>query len=360
MSHRERIGGEGGTSPVALDGMGGDRAPQATVEGALQAAIRGARLYLTGPEDLLRPMLASEAEKMGVDLDSIAGSIEFVDAPEVVGMDDEPARAVRSKPNSSIAVACSLVASGRAAAVVSAGSTGASVAGAVLRLGRIRGISRPGIATVIPFPAHPIVLIDSGANAECRPEHLLDFAVMGSLFARIALDRSPVRVGLLNIGEEEGKGAALHKEAFSLLKEAASSKECAFDFVGNVEGYDLPHAAADVVVTDGFTGNVVLKLAEGLARSLIQEIVGAIAERTSGDVQREAIGALLELRKRVNADGLGGACLLGVKSPTVIAHGSSNAESIRDAVLFAGSEKASAIQRHIAESIAGMRVGDAV
>lgn len=353
------IGGQGGRAPVALDGMGGDRAPQATVEGALKAAAEGAAVLVTGPESDLRAALLREAEKLDVDLDSLPGSIELVDAPEVVGMDDEPARAVRSRPRSSIAVACSLVAKGRAVAVVSAGSTGAAVSGAVLKFGRIKGIARPGIATVIPFPAHPIVLIDSGATTECHPVNLLQFAMMGSLFAETALDRRPARVGLLNIGEEEGKGAALHKEAFSLLKSAAADGARPFEFVGNVEGHDLPHAAADVVVTDGFTGNVVLKLSEGIARSLIQEIVGAIASKTTGEVQREAVGALYDLRRRVNADGMGGACLLGVRSIAVIAHGSSNADSICKALLFAGSEKASAVQRRISEVIAPPESSDA-
>lgn len=360
MSDDDGIGSRGGRFPVALDGMGGDQAPQATVEGALKAAAQGARLFVTGPYSELRAALRAQSQRLGIDPGSVPGSIEIVDAPDVVGVDDEPVRAVRSKPRSSIAIACSLVADGKARAFVSAGSTGAAVAGAVLRFGRVRGIARPGIATVVPFPAHPVVLIDSGANAECRPEHLLDFAIMGSLFAATALGREVVRVGLLNIGEEESKGAAMHREAFALLKSAAGSQGRPFEFVGNVEGYDLPHAAADVVVTDGFTGNVVLKLAEGIARSLIQEILGAIASKTSGDSQREAIGALLDLRSKVNADGMGGACLLGVRSLAVIAHGSSSADSICRAVLFAGGEKASAVQRRISEAMGPTERTDAV
>jgi glycerol-3-phosphate acyltransferase PlsX len=354
------IGDRGGRSPVALDGMGGDRAPQVTIEGALKAAAQGAHIIVTGPAGELRSSMEAQSKSLGIDLGACTGSIEIVDAPEVVTMDDEPAKAVRSRPASSIAVACSLVTEGAATALVSAGSTGAAVAGAVLKFGRIRGIARPGIATVIPFPAHPIVLIDSGANAECQPQHFVDFALMGAVFADTALGRHPARVGLLNIGAEEGKGAALHREAFRLIKAAASTGAYPFEFVGNVEGYDLPHAAADVVVTDGFTGNVVLKLSEGIARSLIQEIVGAISAKTSGDVQREAVGALLDLRQRVNADGMGGACLLGVRSVAVIAHGSSNGDSICKAILFAGSDKASLVQRHITAAMAESRGRDAV
>lgn len=393
MTRGNRIGGQGGRPPVALDGMGGDHAPQATVEGALKAATEGAVVIITGPEDEITRHLESCASSLGIDRDVLArltlgvtgvagptrapqsseigqpsggisdpgalGSITIEHAPEVVEMGEEPARALRSKPRSSIAVACSLVAEGRAAAVVSAGSTGAAVAGAVLRFGRIEGISRPAIATVIPFPAHPIVLIDSGANAECKPEHLVQFAFMGAVFAETALGYSPARVGLLNIGGEESKGASLHKRAFDLLRSAASASQCPFEFVGNVEGYDLPHAAADVVVTDGFTGNVVLKLSEGLARSLIQEIVGAISAKTSGETQVQAVGALLDLRKRVNADGMGGACLLGVNSLAVIAHGSSNSDSIAKAVLFASTEKAGGIQQRIAQAVSRAATEDA-
>ncbi len=351
MPETESLGGSGGSTPVALDGMGGDRAPLATVDGALKAASEGASVILTGPARRLEALVEERAAALGADLSALPGAIRVIDAPDTVSMSDEPARAVRAKPRSSIAVACSLVAEGEAGAVVSAGSTGAAVAGAVLKFGRLKGILRPGIATVIPFPAHPIVLIDSGANAECRPEHLLQFALMGSVFVKTAFGRELPRVGLLNIGEEEAKGASLHREAHARLRSVSQEDGTPFEFVGNVEGHDLPHAAADVVVTDGFTGNVVLKLAEGLARSLIQEVVGAVAARTEGEAQRAAVGALLELRSRVNADGLGGACLLGVRSLAVIAHGSSNADSVAKAVLFAGSDKASRIQTGIVEAL---------
>ncbi|MER3396351.1 MAG: phosphate acyltransferase PlsX [Acidimicrobiia bacterium] len=387
MSGANSVGGERARSPVALDGMGGDHAPEATVEGALKAVASGAHVVITGPEGEIRRHLESCAKKLDLDLDSMIsypsgaseisggstepanseawaktnrGSLRIEDAPDTVGMGEEPARAVRSKPRSSIAVACSLVAEGKASAVVSAGSTGAAVAGAVFKFGRIKGISRPALATVVPFPAHPIILIDSGANADCKPGQLLDFAVMGSVFAEAALGHSPPRVGLLNIGEEESKGSALYKTAFNILRSVASLSECPFEFVGNVEGYDLPHGKADVVVTDGFTGNVVLKLSEGIARSLIQEIVSAIASKTTGETQAQAVGALLELRQKVNADGRGGACLLGVNGLTVIAHGSSNSESICRAILFASSERAAGIQQRIAEVAPWTAAADAI
>jgi phosphate acyltransferase len=341
-----------GAGTVALDAMGGDRAPDVVVQGAFEAASGGCSVVLVGPQDVVASTLATVERQKGKALSELPGSLILEHAPEVVDMGEEPLRAIRRKRNSSVVVAAALAAEGRAQAMVSAGSTGAAVAAAVYKMGRIPGIRRPGIATVIPFPNHPIVLIDSGANAECTPRHLVDFAVMGALFSSAVFGHKRPRVGLLNIGSEEVKGAALHRKAHSALKFTGSGVLAEIlEFVGNVEGFDLPHGAADVVVTDGFTGNVVLKLSEGLARSLIGEIVSSIAAKTSADARDQAIRALLELRQEVNADGMGGACLLGVNSLAVMAHGSSTAESIARAVKFASSETALRLQKSIAASV---------
>ena len=301
---------------VAVDAGGGDNAPDEIVAGAIQAHEDGVEVILVGR-----------------DLHGVPSGIEVVEAAEVIAMDDpDPAKAVRSKRQSSVAVASRLVKEGRAEAVFSAGSTGAALAAGVLEVGRIRGVARPALAVVLPFRASPTVLIDVGANADVRPEHMAGFAVLGSVFAEITLGVDKPRVGLLSIGEEPGKGNELAQQAFPLVEAAVPH------FIGNVEGRDIPGDRVDVVVTDGFTGNVVLKTLEGFGKFLMNELMGVFsASDQAKEAAKVLMPGLLELAGTLSPDSYGGAHLLGVKGVCIIGHGSSNAEAVRNAVRVASS-----------------------
>jgi glycerol-3-phosphate acyltransferase PlsX len=298
---------------IAVDAMGGDRGPDEVVAGALEAAGGGLTPILYG---------SAEIDPRGLELRETQGVVE---------MDDKPAEAVRGKPDSSLVSAVRAVASGDADAVVSAGNTGAMLAAGLLELRRIPGVMRPAIAVPIPARDGPTVLIDAGANADARPEHLLQFATMGSVFAEEILGISNPDVRLLSIGEEPEKGNQLTLEAHALL--AASD----LNFGGNTEGRDLLAGAADVVVTDGFTGNVALKLLEGTITTLLDAFREEIAANTRGTV-----GGLLirpagrRLRKRLDPDTYGGAYLLGLRGLAVIAHGNSSHTAIANAIRLAG------------------------
>jgi phosphate acyltransferase len=297
---------------VAVDAMGGDRAPDEIVAGALDARSPAIVPILFGPP--------------GLD----TGGLELVECPDVIGMDEKPAEAVRAKPNSSLVAACRAVGDGRADAVVSAGNTGAMLAAGLLVIRRIKGVLRPGIAAVIPARYGAEVLIDSGANADARPEHLLQFAHMGAIFAEEILERPNPSVGLLSIGEEPEKGNQLTLEAHELLRESG------LNFAGNVESRALLRFAADVVVCDGFTGNVVLKLLEGT----IKELLDALREEISGTTRGKLGGLLIRpaarrLRDRLDPDTYGGAYLLGLRGLSVIAHGNSGRRAIANAIRLA-------------------------
>jgi glycerol-3-phosphate acyltransferase PlsX len=292
--------------PVAVDAMGGDKAPDEIVAGARQAAELGVPVVLVGPPDRLD-----------------AGGLEVLPASEVIGMGDDPAQGVRRKKDSSLVRAAEAVRDGRASAMVSAGNTGAAMASALLRMGRLKGVSRPAIATPIPVPGStPTVLLDAGANAECTPEYLVQFAQMGSAFfaARYGVDNP--RIGLLSIGEEDTKGTPLVKATNHLLAAGVG-----VTFVGNVEGRDLMTDSVDVVVTDGFTGNVALKTLEGALRFFM----GVVASRLPSD----ALAPLLPVAAELDPDATGGAMLLGVDGVCVISHGSSGALAIVNAVRVA-------------------------
>jgi len=239
---------------LAVDAVGGDFAPDAVLEGvtAALAADPGLNVLLVGPADAVTSYAAAHER------------VEAVSATEVIGMDEHAAGAVRAKKDSSIVVGCRLVKEGRADGFFSAGNTGAMMAASTLVMGRIKGVQRPAIATVLPTAGPPCVLLDVGANAECKPEHLAQFAHMGAAYARTTLGVAEPRIGLLNIGEEETKGSQLAQDAHVLLKAVPG-------FIGNVEGRDIPAAAADVIVTDGFTGNVALKLMEGMSKQLLDQ-----------------------------------------------------------------------------------------
>lgn len=307
---------------IAVDAMGGDFAPKEIVRGAVDAAKKyDCEIVLIGDEGQIR------AELHGADPTALR--ISIVHASEVIGMNEHPAEAVRSKKDSSIVVATRLVKEGQCDAVFSAGSTGAAVAAAQLILQRIRGVGRPSIATPMPTPDGVTLMLDSGANVDSKPEHLVQSAVMGSLYAQYVFGIARPRVGLLNIGEEETKGNEQAKETHSLLK-----AEPNIHFCGNAEGRDVPKGNFDVVICDGFVGNVVLKFAEGLAKT----ILGLIQEEIRGAGLMAKLGALLlmptlrRLGKRLDVREYGGAPLLGVNGCCVIGHGSSDAKSVASAI----------------------------
>jgi phosphate acyltransferase len=298
---------------IAVDAMGGDRGPEAVVEGALAARA-----------DDVEPVIFGSA---GLD----TGGLELVATTQVVGMDEKPADAFRTKTDSSLVRAVRAVADGEADAVVSAGNTGAMLATGLVYLRRISGVRRPAIAVPIPARQGPSVLIDAGANADCRAEHLLQFATMGAVFAEEILGIARPRVRLLSIGEEPEKGNRLTLEAHALL--AASD----LDFRGNAEGRDVLEGAADVLVTDGFTGNVTLKAVEGTIRTLLDSLREEITASTAGTLGGFLIRpAARRLRKRLDPDTYGGAYLLGLQGLAVIAHGNSSPTAIANAIRLAG------------------------
>jgi glycerol-3-phosphate acyltransferase PlsX len=302
---------------VALDAMGGDRAPLETVLGAAAAAERGHDVILVGDRSVLAPLV--------VDHESY---LPIVHASDVIGMGEDTVRAIRDKPDASVSVAARLVRDGTASAFVSAGSTGAALATAAITIGRLEGVDRPAIATMLPTPGSPTVLIDSGANPDCRPEYLPQFALMGAVVAEVHFSLAEPRVGLLNIAHEKGKGRELEKAAYDLL-EATPVK-----FVGNIEGRDLSIDAVDVLVTDGFSGNVVLKTTEGTAQFVAQMALDAMATMSLED-QNRVLPVLGDLRARLDYETFGGAHLVGSKGVVVISHGASSSVAIANAIALA-------------------------
>jgi glycerol-3-phosphate acyltransferase PlsX len=297
---------------IAVDAMGADRGPDEIVAGALEAATDSIVPVLFGPSGL---------ETHG---------LELHEAPDVIEMDEKPAEAVRAKPESSLVASVRAVAEGKVDAVVSAGNTGAMLAAGLLELRRIPGVMRPAIAVPIPSRRGPSLLIDAGANADARPEHLLQFATMGAVFAEHILGVSRPEVRLLSIGEEREKGNQLTLEAHELL--AASD----LNFAGNAEGRDLLRGAADVLVTDGFTGNVALKTVEGTIQTLLEALREEITATARGRLGGLLIGpAARRLRRRLDPDTYGGAYLLGLRGLAVIAHGNSSRTAIANAIRLA-------------------------
>jgi glycerol-3-phosphate acyltransferase PlsX len=297
---------------VAVDAMGGDRGPDEVVAGALEAAADGIVPVLFGPATL------------------DAHGLEHVVAGEVIAMEEKPAEAVRAKPDSSLVVSCRAIAEGAADAVVSAGNTGAMLAAGLLEIRRLPGVARPAIAVPIPARDGPSVLLDCGANADARAEHLLQFGYMGAIFAEEILGIRAPEVRLLSIGEEPEKGNQLMLEAHALLAQSQ------LEFRGNAEGRDLLAKAADVVVTDGFTGNVALKTLEGTIRTVMEglrdEIASSARGRAGGLLIRPAVR---RLRRRLDPDTYGGAYLLGLRGLAVIAHGNSSRVAIANAIRLA-------------------------
>jgi phosphate acyltransferase len=320
---------------IAVDAMGGDHGPAVVVEGAV-AAVRefGVSPILVGDRQ------AVEAEIRRLGAESLA--LEVRHASEVVGMAESPSLALRRKRDSSLRVAAELVRDGKAAAFISAGNTGAALAISMFVIGVLRGIDRPAIAAVLPSLRGFTVLIDAGANVTPKPWHLFQFAIMGHVYARDILGLERPRVGLLSVGEEQGKGNDLTRESYDLLKESR------LNFIGNIEGRDIYNGQCDVIVTDGFTGNVALKISESLA-----EMVGAmIKEELTRDL-RSKVGAKLALpafarfRKRVDYTEMGGAPLLGIDGAAIICHGASPVKAIKNAVRVAAEWAKAGLNEHI-------------
>jgi phosphate acyltransferase len=301
---------------LAVDAVGGDLAPDAVLEGvtAALAADPGLNVLLVGPADVVIVYAAAHER------------VEAVTAAEIIGMDEHAVGAVRTKRDSSIVVGCGLVKEGRADGFFSAGNTGAMMAASTLVIGRIRGVQRPAIATVLPTAGPPCVLLDVGANADCKPEHLAQFAHMGAAYARTALGVAEPRIGLLNIGEEETKGSQLAQDAHVLLKAVPG-------FIGNVEGRSIPAGSADVIVTDGFTGNVALKLMEGMSSQLLDQFKSALLSSPVNKVAAAVLKPSLDaLRDKLDPDSHGAAPLLGVDGLSLIGHGSSGPKAVASAL----------------------------
>jgi len=302
---------------VALDAMGGDRAPLETVLGAVAAAERGHDVILIGDRAILAPLVVDHESYLPV-----------VHASEVIGMHEDASRAIREKPDASVSVAARLVKDGTVSAFVSAGSTGASLATAAITIGRLDGVHRPAIATMLPTPGSPTVLIDSGANLDCRAEYYPQFALMGAVVAEVVFRIEQPRVGLLNVGAEREKGRELERSAYRLLEQTP------VDFVGNVEGRDLAVDVVDVLVTDGYTGNVVLKTTEGTAEFVAQMALDAMATMSLED-QKRVLPVLSGLRARLDYETFGGAHMVGSRGVVVIAHGASSSVAIANAIALA-------------------------
>ena len=300
--------------PVAVDALGGDKAPAEIVEGAKQAVAAGIPVLLVGPADL--------ADR---------GDLPLHVATEFIDMHEDPASSVRNKKDSTLVVSADLVRDGIASAMISAGNTGATMASALLRMGRIKGVKRPAIATPIPVPGStPTVMLDAGANAEVEAEWMTQFAVMGSVYANARYGIERPRVGLLSIGEEPGKGDTLRKKSFELLSAMDN-----INFIGNVEGRDIMTPDVDVVVTDGFTGNVALKTLEGTMRMIVKELFASIGQPQYKEHADAIMPALLDLYSKFDPDSTGGAILLGVDGVCIISHGSSSARAMLNGIKVA-------------------------
>ncbi len=319
---------------IAVDAMGGDAAPTENIQGALQAADdKSLRIILVGDADTIRSKMTAHPS-----------NVLIKHAAEVIEMHEHPVQAIKKKPQSSLVVAANLVKDGQADALLSAGNTGACAAAGLLVLGRLGSVSRPAIATLFPTRKGFSLLLDAGANADCKPENLVEFARMGTIYVRRILGIDEPSVGLLNIGEESSKGNFLALKSYNLIKQTN------IKFTGNVEGRDLPEGRTDIVVCDGFTGNITLKLMEGIAGSIFDEM-RVMVDRS---VQARIGAALLfsrfkELKTKLNPESYGGSPLLGVKGVVIIAHGRSSANAIANAVRSA----ADAVRAQIVECIEG-------
>jgi phosphate acyltransferase len=325
---------------IALDAMGGDYAPAVTIEGAIETVddFEGIDIILVGDETSIRRELESKRY--------LPNRITIKHASQVVEMDESPAVAIRKKRDSSISKAIELVKNGEADAMVSAGHSGAVMATSLFFLRASPGVDRPAIATLMPTLKAPFVLIDAGANLHCKPENLFQFGLMGSAYCSIILGRTEPKVALLSIGEEDTKGNDLTKESFKLLKKAG------INFIGNVDGKDIFTGIADVVVCDGFTGNVVLKTSEGLADAIVKILKREIAEQSVGRLGYLLMkSALISFKKKTDYDEYGGAPLLGINGTCIISHGRSTSKAIKNALRVAADFSEKRVHKVIASEI---------
>lgn len=336
---------------IILDGMGGDNAPDAIVQGACEAIKEmpeDAEIVIIGQEGIIKESL----ERAGCD-DS---RISVVNAEEIITNDESPVRAIRRKKNSSIVKGMEMVKSGEGDAFVSAGSTGALLAGGLMILGKIDGVDRPSLATIYPvIGSEPSLILDAGANAECRASNLRDFGIMGSIYMDKVMGRTNPTVGLVNIGTEEGKGTTLTKEAFKLLKESD------INFIGNIESRELQNSVCDVIVTDGFTGNALIKLTEGIALMVLREMKKRFTSNMISKMGALLLkNQLLGIKKEFNYSEYGGAPILGVKGVVLKSHGSSDAMAIKQTILKAMPFVENRVVETIASSVAEFSVQHSV
>ena len=343
---------------IAIDAMGGDHAPREIVKGAVWAALDyGIPIELVGKEDAIKAELDNISrygirsrrggyfpQNIKVDLSKL--DIKITHAEEIIEMGEAPGQAIRKKRKSSIVLAVDAVAKGSSDAVVAAGSTGAAMASSLFGLGRLPGIERPAIAVMLPAMKKPFLLLDAGANSSCTPEMLYQFAVMGTTFVKNVYGRKDAKVGVLNIGEEAGKGNELVQHTYKMLEENQNG----LNFIGNIEGKEMFQGTCDVIICDGFTGNVALKIIEGSSSMLFK----MIQQEFNTDIISKVIGLLAKpfmkrIYKRINYEEFGGALLLGIKGITVIAHGRSTAYAIRNAVRVAKEAVESDVNKKIIE-----------
>ncbi len=335
---------------IIIDAMGGDNAPGEIVRGAVDAAKEfGVDVTLVGQEEKILPVL----KKCGVAEPD--GHISVVDAREIISMEDEPSTVTRKKRDSSMTVALTMLHRGEGDAMISAGSTGALLSGATLFVRRIRGIRRACFGPVLPNGGKGVLLIDCGANAECTPEYLLQFAYMGNFYAKNILHCSNPRIGLLNIGVEETKGTSLQKETYGLLSAARDAGR--LNFIGNVEARDVLSGDVDVLVTDGFTGNVVLKCVEGTAMTMMKELKAIFYKNTKNKLAAAVLkNDIYGLKAMLDPSEVGGTALLGISRPVIKAHGSSDARAIRSSVKQAITFINAGVIENIEKNIAYMRI----
>lgn len=305
---------------IIIDAMGGDHAPEEIVKGAVAALGEyDVEIVLVGDENRIKSLLADVKANME--------KIEVIHATEIITNDDHPAQAIRKKKDSSMVVGMRMLKEGKGDAFISAGNTGALLAGGLFVVGRIKGVDRPGLAPIIPGRNKPFLLMDSGANAECKTQNILQFAVMGEVYMKKVMKREAPSIGLVNIGAEEEKGTEFVKECFKLLKDSN------LNFKGNIEGRDIPDGNIDVVVCDGFTGNIVLKVFEGVAQTIFdilkEEIMSSTRSKIGGLLLKPVFG---RFKKKFDYTEHGGAILLGVNAPVIKAHGSSNAKAVKNAI----------------------------
>ena len=325
------------TLRIALDAMGGERGPEEMVAGAIQAVKESdLNVTLTGDKNLLNRILRKHSE--------VGSRIQVVHSSQVIAMDESPFEAIRRKKDSSIVKAFDLVKSGNADATVSAGNSGATMASAIRSLGRLNNVSRPGIASIFPTLKKPLVIMDVGANVDCRPQHIFQFGVMASAFSNNLFGIEKPSIGLLSIGEEGGKGNVLVKSAHELFRKSS------LNFLGNVEGRDIFHGNVDVIVCDGFVGNITLKVSEGLAEAIITMLKNEMAKSFMAKVgYRLAKHAFDSFRKRVDYAEYGGAPLLGLNGTGIVCHGRSNAKAIMNAIKVAAEMVRNNVNEHITQ-----------